>query len=265
MESSTGIQVLITSHNCASYLNDCFSSIETALDGYKWMMVFCDDVSTDNTEEIINNYKTTTSADSVVYQKYNTRSGSIGEAKNRGCLLSLNYKNDYPVICFMDADDLMGEQRISGLLPHLSEEQPIVFGDYLMQVLKDGEWVTASNSEFDGVTDSGDQFDGNITTEMRSEHLTFGYWCTLVLSSLIPADGVFFREDIQNYDDFLTWWELKYSKDVNIVPISGFVTHYYKFQRPDSVQHRFLESDAEILEQLFNLKSAIHPVPGYTG
>ena len=81
MESSTGIQVLITSHNCASYLNDCFNSIETALAGYKWMMVFCDDVSTDDTEQIINNYKTTTSADSVVYQKYNTRSVSIPDQR----------------------------------------------------------------------------------------------------------------------------------------------------------------------------------------
>ena len=94
MNNDTGIQVLITSHNCAGYLNDCFTSIEAAFAGYKWMMIFCDDVSTDNTEEIINNYRTTTTADSIVYQKYDTRSASIGAAKNRGCLLSLNYKND---------------------------------------------------------------------------------------------------------------------------------------------------------------------------
>ena len=88
MEANTGIQVLISSYNCEQYLNDCFASIETAFNGYKWMMIFCDDASTDDTEEIINNYKTTTSADSIVYQKYDTRSASIGVAKNRGCLLS---------------------------------------------------------------------------------------------------------------------------------------------------------------------------------
>ena len=260
MNNDTGIQVLITSHNCAGYLNDCFASIETAFTGYKWMMIFCDDVSTDNTEEIINNYKATTTADSIVYQKYDTRSTSIGAAKNRGCLLSLNYKNEYPVICFMDADDLMGEQRISGLLPHLSEEQPVVFGDYVIQEYKNNSWTplveTQPNSD-------GNVFQGTVTTSMREEHLTFGYWCTLVHSNLIPADGVFWREDIQNYDDFLTWWELKYAKNVNIVAVPGFVTHYYKLQRPNSVQHRFEESNAQILNQLFNLKSAIHPIPGW--
>jgi len=216
-------------------------------------MIFCDDASTDDTEEIINNYKTTTSADSIVYQKYDTRSASIGVAKNRGCLLSLNYKNDYPVICFMDADDLMGEQRISGLLPHVSEEQPLVFGDYVIEEYKDGSWVPLV----------GDTFQGIVTTSMRETHLTFGYWCTLMHSNLIPADGIFFREDIQNYDDFLTWWELKYAKNVNITPVPGFITHYYKSKRFDSVQDRFQESNAEILRQLFNLKSAIHPIPGF--
>ena len=70
MESGTGIQVLISSYNCESYLNDCFNSIETAFNGYNWMMIFCDDASTDNTESIVNAYKTTTSADNIVYQKF---------------------------------------------------------------------------------------------------------------------------------------------------------------------------------------------------
>lgn len=262
MESSTGIQVLITSYNCESYLNGCFDSIETAFDGYKWMMIFCDDASTDNTESIVNAYKDTTSADNVIYQKFE-KASIIGEAKNRACLISRTYKDDYPVICFMDADDTMGAQRISGLLPELSEDKPLVFGDYIMQVFKNGEWVTASNLEFDGVTDSGHQFDGNVTTEMRSEHLTFGPWCTLVHSNLIPDDGVFFREDIRNYDDHLTWWDMKYSKGVTFTPVSGFVTHYYRYKRSNSLLDDLSDEDDEIMTKLWTLKTAIHPVPGY--
>jgi glycosyltransferase involved in cell wall biosynthesis len=260
MDSSSGIQVLITSKNCAPYLSDCFASIEAAMSGYKWMLIFCDDVSTDNTEEIINSYKLTTTADQVVYQKYTTPASSIGEAKNRCCLLALDHKNDYPVICFMDADDLMGQERISGLLPHLSDTQQIVFGDYMIQRYKDGSWVaieeTRPNSE-------GEVFKGVVTTSMREDNLTFGYWCTLVHSDLLPNDGVFFREDIQNYDDFLTWWQLKYEQNVNFVPVPGFITHYYKINREGSVGDEFKAQQKEILDQLFTLKSGIHPIPGF--
>lgn len=247
MDSSVGIQVLITSKNCAEYLNECFASIEAAMVGYKWMMIFCDDVSTDNTEAIINNYKTTTTADQIVYVKYETPSISIGAAKNRTCLLSLNYKTEYPVLCFMDADDRMGEERISGLLPHLSETNQIVFGDYIFERYINGSWETELV----------------VTTSMREQHLTFGHWCTLIHSNLIPDDGVFYREDIRNYDEMLTWWELKYSKNVNFVAVPGFITHYYKYNRGGSCSNNFRTEDSNILKDLFHLKMAIHTIPGY--
>lgn len=257
MDNSTGIQVLITSKNCAEYLNSCLSSIEVALNGYKWMLIFCDDAGTDNTEEIINNFKLVTSADLVLYQKFSEASSTIGEAKNRTCLLSLNYKNDYPVLCFMDADDEMGPERISGLLPHVSQSQPIVYGDYKLKVFSDGIWrvVNQTDKQF------GEGFTGTVTTSIRSTHLNFGHWATLILSDLIPQNGIFFREDIENYDDFLTWWDLKYSQNVNIVPVSGFITHYYKVNRPNSCGECHRPNEEEIIKKLYDLKSAIHPVP----
>lgn len=247
MDSSVGIQVLITSKNCAEYLNECFASIEVAMVGYKWMMIFCDDVSTDSTEEIINTYKTTTTADQIIYVKYETQSANIGAAKNRPCLLSLNYKTEYPVICFMDADDRMGEKRISGLLPHLSEKQPFVFGDYIFERYINGLWQTELV----------------VTTFMREKHLNFGPWCTLIHSNLIPQNGVFFREDIKKFEEMLTWWELKYSKSVEIIGVPGFITHYYKSDRAGSCSESFKREDPNILKDLFDLKMAIHTIPGY--
>ena len=250
MENTVGIQVLITSKNCAEYLDECFASIETAMVGYKWMMIFCDDVSTDNTEAIINTYKTTTTADQIVYVKYDTPSVSIGTAKNRTCLLSLNYKIEYPVLCFMDADDKMGEKRISGLLPHLSETNQIVFGDYVLERYIHGSW----------------QAECVVTTSiapLREKHLTFGHWCTLIHSNLIPDNGIFYREDIETYDEMLTWWELKYSKNVNIVAVPGFITHYYKMNRSNSCSTSLSKSSEDVLTDLFDLKMAIHPIPGY--
>ena len=258
MDSSTGIQVLITSHNCESYLNDCFNSIETAFNGYNWMMIFCDDASTDSTESIVNAHKATTSADNIVYQKFE-KASSIGKAKNRGCLLSRTYKDDYPVICFMDTDDIMGAQRISGLLPELSEDYPIVFGDFVEQKQNEnGEWAKAELIE-----DDNSSFDGYIATSTRTKHLTFGPWATLVLASLVPENGVFFREDILNYDDILTWWTLHYRDGVAIKAVPGFITHYQKFNRSGSLYDNHSKTDGDIMLELWEKKTAIHPVPDY--
>jgi len=98
---------------------------------------------------------------------------------------------------------------------------------------------------------------------MREQHLTFGHWCTLIHSNLIPDDGVFYREDIRNYDEMLTWWDLKYSKNVNFLAVPGFITHYYKSDRGGSCSHSFRREDSNILKDLFNLKMAIHAIPGY--
>jgi glycosyltransferase involved in cell wall biosynthesis len=250
MHESTGIQVLISSYNSAEYLNDCFASIESAMAGYNWMMIFCDDASADNTKEIIDAYKLTTTASQVVYQKYQ-KSLVVGQAKNRACFLSLDYKNDFPVICFMDSDDVMGAERISGLLPHLSEDQPFVYGDFKVLRNQNGEWVDLKLKGFNGLAEA----------ETRLEHLNFGPWSTLIHSNLIPEDGVFFRQDIENYDDILTWWQMKYEQNVNITAVSGFITNYHKYRRTGSLSGRLKEEDPVILKELFKLKWAIHPVP----
>ena len=242
MESSSGIQVLISSYNCEEYLNDCLASIETAFNGYKWMMIFCDDASTDDTESLVDTYKTTTSADRVVYQTFE-KASIVGVAKNRACSLALQYKTEYPVICFMDSDDTMGEQRISGLLPELSEEYPIVFGDFVEQMQNEnGEWVKI----------------WDVTTDSRTTHLTFGPWSTLILASLIPEDGSFFREDIANYDDILTWWTLRYRDGVAIKDVPGFITNYRKSGRTGSLG----DEAGYVMPELYEKKMAIHPVPG---
>lgn len=260
MDSSTGIQVLISSYNCGEYLEDCFDSIEVALSNYKWMMVFCDDASTDNTKTIINNYSLSddTNCRAVVYQKFE-KASTVGIAKNRACSLALQHRAQYPVICFMDSDDTMGAERISGLLPELSEDYPIVFGDFIeQQKNENGEWVKSEEVEGD---DSS--FDGYIATSTRTEHLTFGPWATLVLASLIPENGVFFREDISNYDDILTWWTLHHRDGVAIKAVPGFITHYQKFNRAGSLFDDYPDEDGDIMLDLWEKKTAIHPVPGY--
>ena len=101
------------------------------------------------------------------------------------------------------------------------------------------------------------------TTSTRTKHLTFGPWATLVLASLVPENGVFFREDISNYDDILTWWTFHYRDEVAIKDVSGFVTHYHKLNREGSLFDINQDDEKSIMLDLWKKKTAIHPVPGY--
>ena len=94
------IQVLISSHNCAKYLKKCFKSVEKALRGYKWILIFCDDNSNDETEKIIQEYESNSSAESIIYKKFN-KAKTVGEAKNRTFKLSLEYKKNFPILCVL--------------------------------------------------------------------------------------------------------------------------------------------------------------------
>ena len=235
-----GIQVLITSYNSAKYLNRCLNSIEKALKGYHWILIFCDDDSQDETESIIKKYILNSSAQHCIYKKF-TKADTVGEAKNRTFKLCLEHVIEFPILCPMDADDKMGEKRISTLLPHVNESSPIVYGDYIINHLSDDttQYISAESP-------------------ILQNHLVFAWWATLIHYSLIPEDGGFFREDLFVHEEILKWWELKYKDNINIKPISGEPVHYYNYIVENSITAKSSEKDLDILKIE---KEKIHPIP----
>jgi glycosyltransferase involved in cell wall biosynthesis len=229
------IQVLIPSYNCAKHLKKCFRSVEKALQGHKWILIFCDDDSNDETEKIIQEYKPNSSAELVIYKKFN-KAKSVGEAKNRAFKLSLEYKKDFPILCPMDADDEMGKDKITGLLPHVNREQPIVFGDYIINYPKQNQYVKAS---------------------LLFEHLRFAWWAALYHSDIVPKDGKLLNEELRNFEDVATWWKLRHVDSVPFKYVEGFVTHYYNYMTPGSIHATgSIEKD---LEELGAAKNKIYP------
>lgn len=230
-----GIQVIIASYNCAEYLQRCLFSVEKALKGYKWILLFGDDASDDNTQEIINNHKS--SADQIVIKRF-PKANNAAQAKNRVIQMGQPFNKDYPWICFMDADDAMGEKRISHLLPiAVSHGYKVVAGDH--------------------ITYMGDpQPIYNTINERIQFNCRVGPWSTLIHKDLIPIDGILFPEDYDAYEDcvlFLQW----YKKGIRMVPCPGEIVHHYYIRNDSVANPRLLVKKEETKHKYQLFKRAI--------
>lgn len=101
MESET-ISILIPTYNNAGVFSDCLESVVNQT--YKNLIVIVlDDASTDNTKEIVSNFKDKIN---IIYHKNNVNLGR-GESRNK----ILNLSNTR-LSCWLDSDDYMHPEKI---------------------------------------------------------------------------------------------------------------------------------------------------------
>jgi len=222
-----GIQVSIPARNAEKWLQRCLDSIERALDGHRWILVIGDDESSDDTIAIARHHAMElTTADHCVIERFSGKAVNVDQAKNRVLRLGLPFREQYPAMCLMDADDEMGIGRINHLLWQARDGgHAAVMGDH--QRHNPGyppEHLTVHSAVNHG------QLEG------------FGPWATLFHSSLVPEDGCLFRESRKqiSYGDNDLWlrWHLK---GIKIKPLPGEIVHYYHchpgtVSRPKSAQ-----------------------------
>jgi len=217
----------MSAYNSEKTIKPCFDSIEKALKNHKWKMVFGDDGSKDKTFNIAIEYSEISSADSWVISSF-PKAKNVAQSKNRILQLAKEHSEDYPAICFMDADDIMGEERVNKLLEALIKENGLfVHGDYII--------------------DYKDKRKSRIESEKISDTLRFGIWSTLFHESLINKNVNFFREDLNRFSDILKWWELKHLEKINIIPVKGFITNYYQKEN-SSINNGDLKEDLKRLK-----------------
>tara|TARA_R110002051_G_scaffold303473_1_gene372357 strand:- start:3156 stop:3908 length:753 start_codon:yes stop_codon:yes gene_type:complete len=238
MEIKERYQVVISSHNCAHFLKRCLESVDQILKNKRWILIFADDDSTDNSEKELQKIVPNLSYDFYVIKKF-PKSYSVGMAKNRALKLSKKYEKEYPIICPMDADDEMGADRLK-LYPEMERLRALfVYGGY--RIFYDEERSSV------------------IDCDALEPHLKFAWWATLFHASLIPESGKFFREDFKAYEDIMKWWELHHKDGVEMHPVEGLVTHHY-FKRSNSVS---MAVGPEESRKLLLEKHKIYPVPNF--
>ena len=198
--------VLIAARNDEKTLPACLLSVREAIGANTWALFASINDSTDNSYDIIHEFASNSSAKVFSIEKY-ADSPSAAVAKNRAVKLSLPYRKEFPAYFFMDADDLMGENRISGLLK-IAEKTNCKF------VI--GDWADRKGK-------------GNKMQKAKRNYnsLKFGPWATVIHESLIPHDGNFFPDiEGQWFEDLMLWHKMRY-EGVKMEAAPGVMTHVY--------------------------------------
>ena len=219
------IQVVVTAYNTSEYLERCFKGIENSLKGRKWILVFSNDGSTDDTLEravfLSRNFKS--------HIVNNPKAKNVSEAKNKTLELTHRFKEEYPAVMMMDSDDEMLPDRVK-LLDYLLEANGLfAVGDY--------------NLILDGAV-------YKIVLGKLPDFMRFPPSATLFHQSLIKEGEKFFDEDFLVHSDIVKWWTLRCIEHIEILRVSGFFVLNY-FRRKGSMSFN------PSTDQLYKLKQHI--------
>ena len=219
------IQVVVTAYNTSEYLERCFKGIENSLKGRKWILVFSNDGSTDDTLEravfLSRNFKS--------HIVNNPKAKNVSEAKNKTLELTHRFKEEYPAVMMMDSDDEMLPDRVKLL-------------DYLVEV--DGLFSVGDyNLIINGAVNK-------IAVGKLPDFMRFPPSATLFHQSLIKEGEKFFDEDFLVHSDIVKWWTLRCIEHIEILRVSGFFVLNY-FRRKGSMSFN------PSTDQLYKLKQHI--------
>ena len=216
------IQVVVTAYNTSEYLERCFKGIENSLKGRKWILVFSNDGSTDDTLEkavfLSRNFKS--------HIVNNPKAKNVSEAKNKTLELTHRFKEEYPAVMMMDSDDEMLPDRVK-LLDYLLEANGLfAVGDYNL-ILYGAVY--------------------KIVIGKLPDFMRFPPSATLFHQSLVREGEKFFDEDFLVYSDIVKWWTLRCIEHIEILRVSEFFVLNY-FRRKGSVSFN------PSTDQLYKLK-----------
>lgn len=242
------IQVVITGHNVEPWLQRCLDSVEEALQGCRWLLCLADDGSTDRTWEIIQAH---ISHAEHVQRKRFRKARNAGQAKNRALQLGLPFREQYPALLFMDADDVMPRTRVT----------------YLLQAAVEGAHRLAHGAlRFNAAVPGSDTVQGVpegyiMPAEPDQHHRLCICPPAMVLhESLVPPDGRLFCEDLDAMEDgeLLCRWELA---GIQSAPLNGPVVHEY-WPRAGSVMwnERLAENQRRFWQRVGELRSGKRPL-----
>lgn len=195
-----GVQIVITAHNAGPWITECLTSIQRAMRHLDspWQVVVADDDSTDQTYAIV--AELIPKFPSLKIKRF-PKAQTVGQARNRA--IKFAHSPEYPAICMVDADDTMEEDHFMMLGRLVESGSLAIFGDYT----KDGVVVPAAPEN---------QVRGNIKAGAVMFH-----------SSLIPPDGVLFREDIDLNEEPALWisW---FKREIVMEPMPSVTVYNYR-------------------------------------
>lgn len=221
------LAVLLPTYNAAAYLKESIDSVLNQTFSDFDLYVY-DDCSTDNTEELISEYK-----DSRVYYRKNPVNSGIAKTLNLGLEELLPH---YEYIARMDADDWAYPERFQKQMVFLENNQDIVLCG------TQGYWLKDMNQN----PDSGWKY------PVRDEYIkyyllfaaSFGHSSVLLRSAFFHKYNLRYDEAISTCEDWDLW--IRVAKIGSVANVPDFLMKYRILQ---SSNHRSSENTKKHLEE----------------
>lgn len=177
------LSIIIPTYNCSHYIKRVLNSIlKQDFDNYE--VIIIDDGSTDNTKELLNQYKS-----SKIKVVYKTNSG-VSDSRNKGISIA---KGEY--ILFLDADDYIDKN-------YLKEIEAIIKKYPSVELINFAFYSDTENKEFKCLSsDKIAYFEKYYQnkTEIRNDFVSlwdntmlYNIWNKVYLSKIIKENGIKF-------------------------------------------------------------------------
>lgn len=221
------LAVILPAYNAAAYLNQSIDSVlnQTFIN---FDLYVYDDCSTDNTEELISEYK-----DSRFFYRKNMENFGIAKTLNRGLGDLLPH---YEYIARMDADDWCYPDRFQKQIAFLDENKEIVMCG------TQGYWLKDMNEN----PESGWEYP--LENDYLKYYLlfaaSFGHSSIIFRSNPFQKYKIRYNETIMTCEDWDLWIRV-----VKIGKVANLPNYLMKYRILDNSNHRALQKNKTHLEE----------------
>ena len=225
------VSIVVPVYNVEEYLSKCLDSlVSQACDDYKIIIV--NDGTKDNSQEIIDDYKTKYPQ---LVESYIKENGGLADARNYG----LKYV-DTPYVMFIDSDDYVKENLVSRCLETIEKESSdIVVFNYTTHYI--------SNDTFE---DFNLELEGNYSLEINPEILIKtpnAAWNKIYKTSLFKDNNIEYPKGVW-YEDLGTT-PILLSKAKSITYIKDCL-YIYQADRPNNIMSSVSEKTIDVIKSL---------------
>tara|TARA_Y100000310_G_scaffold127892_1_gene127058 strand:+ start:408 stop:1229 length:822 start_codon:yes stop_codon:yes gene_type:complete len=208
MWKKKAFQVALFTENDEEFIEQCLKNISNVLKDEDWILVAADNGSADNTMEKISSVKDDLSCKDSYLFKYNKQKNT-GAAKNKLFRNCSTLGLEYPLVFYTEPQDIFEPARLKMYDAAQEYENPFIVGAW--------KWGTRGGNSY-----WTEEEKGLKSSADASSLLEFPLGATLIHTNILSADPdqPFLNEDINYYEEVLTWYKIRYLVDAfDIIPI----------------------------------------------
>lgn len=218
MEKYNSISVIIPTYNSGNLILEALNSIcnQVVNENIVIEILIVDDGSTDNTKNIVLQYKNNISKETknIKIRYFYKKNGGVASARNMGIL-----KSKYNLIAFLDADDIWSKDKLKLQINKFcnNEQLGMVFGSFINKIFY-------SNNKYYQKLMKSNVKDGYIYNELIKGNFV-GTSSVIIKRSVLDDVGIF-NEKLMLAEDFDLWIRISKKYKIGYIDKPLFLRRY---------------------------------------